>query len=92
MRTIPFASALTIVVLAVHVLGGLLAAISPGAYLGLLGSWVFMDLSGLATGGVLLTGSSILVGLVTVAVVTWLFGAALALLYNALAGEREVRA
>ncbi|MHB0869066.1 MAG: hypothetical protein ACYC66_01400 [Chloroflexota bacterium] len=92
MKAIPLANALTIVVLAVHVLGGLLAAMSPGAYLSLIGSWMFVDFSGLAAGGVLMTLPSILLGIATVAVGSWLFGAALALLYNALAGEREVRA
>lgn len=91
-RTVPFANALTIVVLAVHLLGAVAAATSPGAYLGLLGSWVFLDLTGLAVGGVVLTASSLLLSIVTVAIVTWLFGAALALVYNALTGEREVRA
>lgn len=91
-KTVPFANALTIVVLAVHILGGLLAAVSPGSYLSLLGSWLFMDPSGLATGGVVSTLPSLAVGVLTVAVATWLSGAALALLYDALAGEREIGA
>lgn len=92
LRPIHFANALTIVVVAVHLLGGLLAALSPAAFLSLSGSWVLLDLSGFAASGTLVTWQSLITGAVTGGIVTWLSGAALALLYNALAGEREMGA
>ncbi|MCL4534648.1 MAG: hypothetical protein M1370_05755 [Bacteroidetes bacterium] len=92
LRPVHFANALTIVVVAIHLLGGLLAAISAATFLSLFGSWLLLNLSGFAASGTLVTWQSLITGAVTAGVLTWLSGVALALLYNALAGERKMRA
>lgn len=88
-RVIPFANALALVTVAMHVLGALFALLAPGSYLALLGSWLLLDLSSLGAGGVAFTLAGFVVGLATAALAGWLFGLVLAALYNLLSGEGE---
>lgn len=85
-RVVPFATALAVVSSVCYVLGAVVALIAPGLLLALYQAWAFLDLSQFTPGGVFLTLPMFIVGLLTVIVVTWVFGAAWAALYNVLLG------
>ncbi|WP_376791690.1 DUF5676 family membrane protein [Thermoflexus sp.] len=91
-KALPFANALAVVTMGIHVLGAVFALTAPGAYVALLANWMFLDPSGLAAGGPGLTLAGFVVGLVTTVVVVWVIGLALAALYNVFAGATEARA
>ncbi|TAK35981.1 MAG: hypothetical protein EPO21_04385 [Chloroflexota bacterium] len=92
LRVLPFANALGVLGGACYVLGALLVLLAPSLYLALLQAWVFLDATLLAPAGTLVTLPNFIVGLVTVVLGSWLFGLALAALYNALSAAQQVRA
>ncbi|MBI4491646.1 MAG: hypothetical protein HY690_02500 [Chloroflexi bacterium] len=88
----PFATALAVVGAACYALGAFLVLVAPGPLLALYGAWLFLDASALVPGRLFVTLPQFIIGLVTVAIGAWLFGAVWALLYNAWSGAREARA
>ncbi|MBI2942249.1 MAG: hypothetical protein HYY04_17610 [Chloroflexi bacterium] len=92
-RPVPFATALSAISAVFYTLCALFALTAPSLFLAFFQTWVHgLDLSLLAAGAPLVTLPRFTVGLVTVTVSAWLFGAGLAALYNTLSEAREVRA
>lgn len=83
MKEIPFANSLTAVSAVLYVVCRVLAAVAPGFLVGLFQSWVHtIDVSSLTSRP---SGfGEFIFGLVSLAVVTWVFGYAWAWFYNRL--------
>jgi ABC-type multidrug transport system permease subunit len=89
LRVLPLANALALVTAGVHTLGALFAWIAPGAYRALWERWMLLDLAAVPAGGAGLTLGGFIVGLVTAALLGWLIGLVLAILYNVFAGTSD---
>ncbi len=88
MRIVPFATALAAISAVCYVVGVTLALAVPGAYMALMQAWSLLNLAGI---GVLVAVPGFIVGLVTITAGAWLFGAALAALYNLLSQSDVAR-
>lgn len=87
-----FANALAATSAICMIVGAAVAALLPGLYLALLQDWLMIALAGPSAGGVVVTLSGFVIGLVTLVIVVWLFGFVLAILFNAFgAGGPERR-
>ncbi len=86
-QTVSFANALAMVSVGAYLLCVLLAAAAPDLFATILSSWFHGMLAGTG-GGVRVTAAGILLGLLTVAASAWLFGLALAAVYNRLLRSR----
>lgn len=88
LRIVPFATALAAISAVCYLIGVLIALVAPGAFMALMQSWFLVNLAGL---GALVTVPGFIVGLVTITAGAWLFGAALAALYNLLSQAEVAR-
>jgi hypothetical protein len=86
-QTVSFANALALVSVGAYLLCLLLAAAVPDLFAAILLSWFHGTVAGTGA-GVRVTAAGMLLGLLTVAAFAWLFGLALAALYNRLVRSR----
>ncbi len=88
LRIVPFATALAAISAVCYLIGVVIALAVPGAFMALMQVWFLLNLASL---GALVTLPGFIVGLVTITAGAWLFGAALAALYNLLSQAEEAR-
>jgi multisubunit Na+/H+ antiporter MnhB subunit len=86
-RSISFANALALVSVGAYFLCLVLAAAAPDLFAAIVESWFHGTLPGLGTGA-RVTAGGMLLGVFTVGVSAWVFGLALAAVYNRLGGRR----